>query len=116
MIRTSAVKAAEKLEPELRRLLLTDALSDKFRSVRLFAFRSLASFSDENFEQPYRDHFLNAMQEYLTSLDINRYCSRGEMGRGQHCDQQGERERGVRACRSALERDPYVNPARSSLA
>lgn len=116
MIRTSAVKAAEKLEPELRRLLLTDALSDKFRSVRLFAFRSLASFSDENFEQPYRDHFLNAMQEYLTSLEINRYFPQGEMNRGQHFEQQGETEKAVLAYRSALERDPYFNPARINLA
>src|SRR5690625_7790947 len=115
MIRTSAVKAAEKLEPELRRLLLTDALSDEFRSVRLFAFRSLASFSDENFEQPYRDHFLNAMQEYLTSLEINRYFSQGELNRGQHFEQQGETEKTVLACRAALDMYACSTPARITL-
>lgn len=116
MIRTSAVKAAENIEPELRRLLLTEALSDEFRSVRLFAFRSLASFSDENFEQPYRDHFQNAMQEYITSLEINRYFPQGEMNRGQHYEQQGDTEGAILAYRSALERDPYFNPARINLA
>src|SRR5690625_7850424 len=112
MIRTSAVKAAENLEPDPRRLLLTDELSDEFRSVRLFAFRSLASLSDENFEQPYRDHFLNAMQEYLTSLEINRYFPQGEMNRGQHFEKQGETEKAVLAYRAAVERETFFHQGR----
>lgn len=116
MIRTSAVKAAEKLEPELRRLLLTDALMDEFRSVRVFAFRSLASLSDDQFQQPYRDHFRNVMAEYQNTLEINRYFPQGEMNRAQFYEQQGDADEAIKSYRATLERDPFFNPARINLA
>ena len=116
LVRISAVKAAETLPPEMRRLVLTGALNDDVRAVRVFAFRSLASLSDEDFDQPYRDQFRSAMQEYRESLEISRYFPQGAMNRGQFFEQRGETEMAIEAYREALERDSYFNPARINLA
>ena len=116
LVRISATKAVKKLPPEMRRLLLTGLLDDELRAVRIFAFRSLASFSDEEFDQPYRDHFRQAMQEYRASLEISRYFPQGAMNRGQFFEQRGDTDEAIRAYREALERDSRFNPPRVNLA
>ncbi len=116
LIRTSAVKAADKLPVEMRRLVLSGSLDDDVRSVRLFAFRSLAGFTDDDFDELTREHFQRAKQEYTESLEVSRYFPQGEMNRGQFLEQQGEIDEAIESYRTVLERDPYFNPARINLA
>src|SRR6056297_91520 len=116
LIRTSAVKAADKLPVEMKHLVLTGSLDDDVRSVRLFAFRSLAGFTDDDFDQFSRKHFQKAMKEYVESLEVSRYFPQGEMNRGQFLEQQGRIDEAIESYRKVLERDPYFNPARINLA
>jgi len=116
LVRTSAVKAAEKLPVEMKRLVLTGSLNDDVRSVRVFAFRSLADFSEDDFDEFSRRYFQHAMEEYVESLEVSRYFPQGEMNRGQFLEQQGRVDEAIESYRTALHRDPYFNPARINLA
>lgn len=116
MVRNSAAKAAENLQPEMRTLILRKALNDSARSVRLSAMQNLNAFTEEDFGDAYKNHFRNALQEYRAYLDVNRYFPQGEMNRGQFLEQKGDIDEAIRAYQTALERDPEFNPARINLA
>lgn len=116
LVRSSAAKAVENLQPEMRSLILRRALNDSARSVRLSAMQNLNAFTEEDFGDAYKNHFRNALQEYRASLEVNRYFPQGEMNRGQFLEQKGEIEQAIQAYQGALERDPEFNPARINLA
>lgn len=116
MIRTTAAKAIETLQPDTRLPLLENALSDSVRSVRLGAAQQLAEFALHDVAESRRNHFENAMQEYRTYLDVNQYFPQGLMNRGQFFEKQGQTEQAIAAYQDALQRDPYFNPARINLA
>ncbi|MEX0773970.1 MAG: tetratricopeptide repeat protein [Balneolales bacterium] len=116
MVRSSAAKALENLPSEMSKPLLTKALNDSVRAVRVSAAQGLTEFADHDFEPVERDHFKNALQEYKTYLDVNEYFPQGLMNRGQFYENQGNIAEAMDAYRRALERDPYFNPARINLA
>ncbi len=116
IIRTSASKAIENLPLDLRRSILTEAVSDSIRAVRLPAARMLATFSEPYLTPSEGQLFRNALQEYKDYLDINEYFPQGQMNRGQFFEQQGEIDKAIEAYQKSLEKDPGFNPARINLA
>lgn len=116
LIRNSAAKAAENLQPEMRTLVLRNSLTDSLKAVRMSAMQNLMAFSEDDFGDAYQADFSNALQEYREYLEVNRYFPQGEMNRGQFYEQQGETEKAIEAYESALQRDDQFNPARINLA
>lgn len=116
LIRTSAVKAVENLPEAQRRLILTEALKDSIRAVRLPAVRELTELSLNDFSRAYRQPFLRAMEEYENYLDLNQYFPQGQMNRGQFFEEQGEIRKAIEAYQKSLEKNPRFNPARINLA
>lgn len=116
LIRKSAAKAVENLQPELRTLVLRKSLTDSIKAVRMSSMQNLTSFTADDFGDAYKSDFRDALQEYKDYLEVNRYFPQGEMNRGQFYEQQGDTEKAIEAYRSALERDSKFNPARINLA
>lgn len=116
LVRKSAAKAVENLPPEMRTLILRNAISDSMRAVRISAMQNLVAFTVDDIGDAHKDHFRNALEEYKTYLEANRYFPQGEMNRGQFLEQRGEIEEAIEAYQTALERDPEFNPARINLA
>lgn len=116
LVRNSAAKAVENLQPEMRTLILRNALDDSLLAVRLSAMQNLNAFTVEDFGNAHKDHFQNALEEYRAYLEVNRYFPQGEMNRGQFLEQKGEIDEAIKAYQTTLERDPEFNPARINLA
>lgn len=116
LVRNSAVSALENLPEDVRVRLSQQALVDELRAVRIGAVRNLAGFSPHEIEAGLREHFSDALQEYVTYLDVNAYFPQGQMSRGQMLEQQGDLEGAMEAYRNAVSRDPYFTPARMNLA
>ena len=116
LIRNSAAKAVQNLPSEMRTLVLRKTLTDSLKAVRMSGVQNLTSFTVDDFGNAYKADFRNALQEYKTYLEVNRYFPQGEMNRGQFYEQQGETEKAIEAYESALQRDPHFNPARINLA
>jgi len=118
LIRTSAAHALANLPAsgEARRNALQEALDDSIRAVRIAAAGGLAENPDSEIAFHLRKPFREAMEEYVTYLDANRYFPGGQMNRGQFYEKRGEVEQAIEAYQAALEKDPRFNPARINLA
>ncbi len=116
LIRNSAIRALENLPDEVQHRLSQNALDDEYRANRIAAARYNAGFSPYEITSRLREHFTNALQEYVTYLDVNAYFPQGQMSRGQMYEQQGDLQRAMEAYRNAASRDPYFTPARINLA
>ena len=115
LVRNSAVRALENLPEDVRVRLSQNVIDDELRAVRIGAARYLVGLSPHEIEEGLREHFNNALQEYVTYLDVNAYFPQGQMSRGQMLEQQGDLEGAVEAYRNAVNRDPYFTPARMNL-
>lgn len=116
LIRKSAANILDHYPTEIKQSLLTVALGDPVRTVRLSAARGLAEFSSDDFEGEYQNQFRVALTEYQEYLDFNQYFPQGQMSRGQFYEKQGDTEKAIEAYHVALEKDPMFNPARLNLA
>lgn len=116
LVRISGAKAAGKLPARTKTSLLTDALKDTVRAVRIAAVGGLAERSAADLVPAYRSAFRKALAEYRDKLDANRYFPQGQMNRGQFFEKRGEPQKAIQAYRKALDKDPHFNPARMNLA
>lgn len=116
LIRIGAIKALTSVPANSRQRLLTRSLRDSIRGVRLRAAQHLAEFNALDFSTPFREPFDNAIQEYRTYLDVNKYFPQSQMNLGQFYEQQGETEKALKAYQKALDIDPELSPARLNLA
>lgn len=116
LIRNSAVKAMESLPSQMKKTLLTGALDDTVRAVRLSAVQALASFHPSDFPRDDRSSFKKALHEYKQKLKANQYFPAGQMNRGEFYEKQGQVDKAIKAYRKALKKDPKFNPARINLA
>ncbi len=116
LIRNSAVKAVASLPSGMKKPLLSLALDDSVRAVRLSAVQALASFHPSDFSPNVRSSFKKALKEYKQELDANRYFPSGQMNRGEFFEKQGKTKKAIQAYRTALKKDPKFNPARINLA
>ena len=116
LIRSSAAKAVSHLPSNIKISMLTDALHDSARAVRLAAVDGLADHSASDLGPAYREAFRKALNEYKNKLNANQYFPQGQMNRGQFYEKRGELQKAIQAYRKALDKDPEFNPARMNLA
>lgn len=117
LIRKSSARSMASLPQQRQRKdVLTDALDDSVRAVRIQAIEGLTEFSAADFASGLKQSFNEAIDEYREYLDVNQYFPNGLMNRGQFFEEQGETQKAIAAYQKALEKDKQFNPARLNLA
>lgn len=116
LIRKSSARALSSLPADQKKNILTEALDDSVRAVRVAAAQGLAEFSVADFSPGLKQSFKTAIKEYREYLEVNQYFPSGLMNRGQFFEKQGQTAKAIQAYQKALEKDPGLNPARLNLA
>lgn len=116
LIRKASARAIGSLPQQQKKKILPIALDDSVRAVRIAAVEGLAKFGVADFVPSLKQAFKQAINEYHTYLDVNRYFPSGLMNRGQFFEKQGKVQKAIEAYSQALKKDPQFNPARLNLA
>lgn len=116
LVRNSAVKAMSQIPRSMKKRILTEALDDSVRAVRINAADGLADFVASDFAKANQDNFKLALGDLKNRLDATRYFPQGQMNLGQFYEKRGQDEKAVVAYKKAIEKDPHFNAARINLA
>ena len=116
LVRASAARGLEVLEPEQRVAAAMGLLRDPIRAVRVEAGRILASVPAELLGTSARSAREVALAEYVAAQRAQADTPSAQLNLAVLETQTGESERAIASYRNALERDPDFFPARANLA
>lgn len=116
LLRQTAARSLSSTAPEFRRPLLSRALVDSIRAVRMAALQGLFAFDSEEISTIYQPDYEHAFSEYEIYLDRTASFPSGRMNRAQLLERQEEWEAARDVYETLLGEDPEFHPARLNLA
>jgi len=91
-------------------------LNDPKRSIRIKAFYGLASLSESQVPQKYKEVYQKVKKEFFTHLNTNSDFVGGRIKRANYYLKKGDLQKGIEGYESALKMDNINNQARLTLA
>lgn len=116
LLRQTAARSLANAPPDIRRPLLSRALRDSIRAVRLAALEGLLSHDPEEISDLYRPDYERVLAEHENWLDRTTSFPSGRMNRARQLEQQENWQDARETYELLLAEDPQFHPARLNLA